>query len=112
MARSDVIPFPAQQRGEVAPEPLWRHLLGRQLRQRRQQREATLSEIASRAGISPQYLSEIERGLKEPSSEMVAAIAQALDATLLDLTATVVQELRLRARPARLETRSILAMAA
>ena len=41
------------------------------------QRE-TLSETAGRAGISPQYLSEVERGRKEPSSEMIAALAGAL----------------------------------
>jgi transcriptional regulator with XRE-family HTH domain len=34
-------------------------------------------QTAARAGISPQYLSEIERGLKDPSSEILAAIAGA-----------------------------------
>ena len=51
-------------------------------------------ETAARAGISPQYLSEIERGLKEPSSEMIAAIAGALGITLLDLTRQVADDLR------------------
>ncbi|MCP9965174.1 helix-turn-helix domain-containing protein [Actinomadura madurae] len=32
-------------------------------------------ETARRAGVSPQYLSEMERGVKEPSSEMIAAVA-------------------------------------
>jgi transcriptional regulator with XRE-family HTH domain len=35
--------------------------------------------VAERAGVSVQYLSEVERGLKDPSSEMLQAIAGALD---------------------------------
>lgn len=57
-------------------------------------RDQKLTETAARAGISPQYLSEIERGLKEPSSEMIAAIAGALGITLLDLVGQVADELR------------------
>ena len=51
-------------------------------------------ETARRAGISPQYLSEIERGRKEPSSELIAAVAGALDTSLLVLTAQVAADLR------------------
>ena len=51
-------------------------------------------ETASRAGISPQYLSEVERGRKEPSSEMIAALAGALGTTLIGLTEQVAGELR------------------
>ncbi|MCH1881861.1 helix-turn-helix transcriptional regulator [Agrococcus sp. ARC_14] len=76
-----------------APEPLWRELLGRRLRWLRLQRGETLAETARRAGVSPQYLSEIERGIKEPSSEMVAAIAGALGTSLLDLTSAIAWEL-------------------
>ena len=46
----------------------------------------TLTEVAGRAGVSPQYLSEIERGKKDPSSEMLAAVAGALGRRVLDLT--------------------------
>ncbi|MGA7149432.1 MAG: helix-turn-helix transcriptional regulator, partial [Microbacterium sp.] len=53
-----------------------------------------LADIAERAGVSPQYLSEIERGLKEASSEMIAAVAGALEVTLVELTAAVVDDLR------------------
>lgn len=70
-------------------EPLWRHLAGAQLRAWRHARRETLDEVARRAGVSPQYLSEIERGVKEPSSEMIAAVATALDASLLDLARAV-----------------------
>lgn len=57
------------------PEPLWREVLGARLRALRAERAETLAETAERAGISPQYLSEVERGRKEPSSEMIAALA-------------------------------------
>ena len=77
-----------------ALEPLWRHLLGRRLRELRLANGEKLSETAARAGISPQYLSEIERGLKEPSSEMIAAILGALGLALVDLTAGVSDRLR------------------
>ena len=75
-------------------EPLWREVLGRRLRVLRQEQQETLAETAARAGISPQYLSEIERGRKEPSSEMIAALAGALDTTLIDLTEQVAGDLR------------------
>ena len=82
------------------PEPLWRHLLGEQLRRRRHDREETLTETAEKAGVSPQYLSEVERGRKEPSSEMIAAIAGALDTSLIELTSAVADELRAASTPA------------
>jgi transcriptional regulator with XRE-family HTH domain len=77
-----------------APEPLWREVLGCRLRALRADRDETLARTAERAGISPQYLSEIERGRKEPSSEMIAALAGALDTTLADLTFAVTEDLR------------------
>jgi DNA-binding XRE family transcriptional regulator len=67
-------------------EPLWREVLGQRLRALRLEQQETLAETAGRAGISPQYLSEIERGRKEPSSEMIAALAGALGTTLIRLT--------------------------
>jgi transcriptional regulator with XRE-family HTH domain len=74
-------------------QPLWRHMLGDRLRALRHDRDETLSETAKRAGVSTQYLSEIERGAKEPSSEVIAAVATALDVTLLDLTVAVAEGL-------------------
>ncbi|MYW00305.1 helix-turn-helix transcriptional regulator [Streptomyces sp. SID3343] len=75
-------------------EPLWRHVLGDHLRSLRHERGETLAETASRAGLSPQYLSEVERGIKEPSSEMIAAVGGALGATLVDLTLAVTENLK------------------
>ena len=75
------------------PEPLWRDLTGRVLRRHRLERRERLAETAARAGISTQYLSEVERGRKDASSEVVAAVAGALDLSLLDLTLEVARDL-------------------
>ena len=79
-----------------ALEPLWRHLLGRRLRELRLAHGEKLSETAARAGISPQYLSEIERGRKEPSSEMIAAVTGALGVELADLLVGIAGVVRQR----------------
>ena len=75
-------------------EPLWREVLGSRLRALRADRDETLAQTAERAGISPQYLSEIERGRKEASSEMIAALAGALGITVADLMAGTADDLR------------------
>jgi transcriptional regulator with XRE-family HTH domain len=77
-----------------ASEPLWREVLGQRLRELRRERQEKLTETAGRAGISPQYLSEVERGRKEPSSEMIAALAGAFGLTLIDLTTLITEDLR------------------
>jgi DNA-binding XRE family transcriptional regulator len=75
---------------ERAPaEPLWRELVGRELRAERQERGERLSDVAQRAGVSTQYLSEVERGLKDPSSEILSAVAGALDLTVRQLSVRV-----------------------
>ena len=79
-------------------EPLWRDVLGAHLRGLRQQRGSTLQEVAQRAGISMQYLSEIERGTKDPSSEMISAVAGALDSGLADITEAVTRTVRARSQ--------------
>ncbi|WP_148613073.1 helix-turn-helix domain-containing protein [Nocardioides rubriscoriae] len=75
------------------PEPLWRELVGRELRQERTRQARTLADVAGEAGISVQYLSEVERGLKEPSSEVLGAVHGALGLRLVDLTLRVSREL-------------------
>lgn len=82
------------------PEPLWRDVVGQELRARRRSRGDTLHDVARRAGVSSQYLSEMERGRKEPSSEMLAAVAGALERSLLDLAVAAAEQLRERARSA------------
>lgn len=93
---ADILPFhPKRARTpEREPEPLWRVALGRSLRAAREERGSRLVDVAERAGISPQYLSEIERGRKEPSSEMIAAVAGALDVGLVDLLADIASDVR------------------
>lgn len=83
----------------VAPEPLWRDVVGRTLREERQRQGRTLADVAGRSGVSLPYVSEVERGLKEPSSEVLGAVAGALGLRLVDLTARVTRELA--AVPAR-----------
>lgn len=80
-------------RRPAPPEPLWREAAGEVLREQRHQLEQTLAEVADRAGISVQYLSEVERGRKEPSSEVLAAVTGALQLTLVDLTRLVLRRL-------------------
>lgn len=75
-------------------QPLWREALGARLRRLRKHRRLTLNDVAQEAGLSSQYLSEIERGRKEPSSEMIAAITGALGISLVELTVQVADELR------------------
>jgi len=71
--------------GPRAPKPLWRHVLGEVLREERLDQERILTEVAAVAGVSPQYLSEIERGRKEPSSEILGSVADALGLELFDV---------------------------
>ena len=48
-----------------------------------------LIDVAEDAGVSPQYLSEVERGLKDPSSELLAAIAGALGLSVAEIATRV-----------------------
>jgi transcriptional regulator with XRE-family HTH domain len=83
------------------PEPLWREVVGTQLREERRRRGDRIVDVAERAGVSPQYLSEIERGRKDPSSEVLAALAGALGLRVLDLTQRSTSRLvTISARPA------------
>ncbi|SOB88997.1 helix-turn-helix domain-containing protein [Streptomyces sp. 1331.2] len=70
---------------EPAREPLWRDLVGGVLRRERLAQERTLKDVAEAARISMPYLSELERGRKEASSEVLAAAARALGLGLGDL---------------------------
>jgi DNA-binding XRE family transcriptional regulator len=76
-----------------AVEPLWREVVGRELRAERQRQGRTLADVAGVAGVSTQYLSEVERGLKEPSSEVLGAVQGALGLRLVDLTGRVTRSL-------------------
>ncbi|GGJ29901.1 transcriptional regulator [Streptomyces brasiliensis] len=77
-------------------EPLWRDLVGDVLRRERHVQERTLQDVADAARISMPYLSEIERGRKEASSEVLAAAAHALGLGLGDLLSRAQGELSRR----------------
>ncbi|MFM9377232.1 helix-turn-helix domain-containing protein [Gordonia sp. VNK21] len=80
-------------RARTEPEPLWREVTGRILRRRRHERGERLVETAERAGVSSQYLSELERGRKDASSEILEAVVGALEMTLAEFTREAAIEL-------------------
>ncbi len=61
---------------------LFRRLLGDVLRAQRMRRAMTLREVSAEARVSLGYISEIERGQKEASSELLASLCSALDLPL------------------------------
>lgn len=64
---------------------LFRRLLGDVLRDKRTQRGLTLREVSAGARVSLGYISEIERGQKEASSELLASLCDALEVPLSDV---------------------------
>ena len=64
---------------------LFRRLLGDVLRAQRMRRGMTLREVSAEARVSLGYISEIERGQKEASSELLASLCSALDLPLSDV---------------------------
>ncbi len=82
--------------------PLLRTMIGRVLRRTRLEQRRTLADVSRAARVSMPYLSEVERGRKEPSSEVLAAICEALRIDLSDLLAGITRDLAgVPARPAR-----------
>lgn len=75
---------------------LLRHALGEHLRARRLELGRTLREVSADAQVSLGYLSEIERGRKEASSELLGAICHALDVSLSQLLAGLAADIRTR----------------
>jgi XRE family transcriptional regulator, stress-response regulator len=72
---------------------LFRRLLGDVLREQRRSQGRTLRDVSAEARVSLGYISEIERGQKEASSECLAAICAALDVPLSVVMAEVSDEL-------------------
>jgi transcriptional regulator with XRE-family HTH domain len=66
-----------------------RQVIGDELRRRRQGQGRTLRDVSGAAAVSLGYLSEVERGHKEASSELLAAICSALEVSLSDVLASV-----------------------
>jgi transcriptional regulator with XRE-family HTH domain len=72
---------------------LFRRLLGDVLRRHRQRQGRTLRDVAAAARISLGYLSEVERGRKEASSELLACLCEALNVSLADVLREVSHEI-------------------
>lgn len=83
----------------IPKQPLWRDLVGGVLRRERRAQERTLKDVAEAARISMPYLSEIERGRKEASSEVLASAADALGLGLGDLLSRAHGELSRLSQP-------------
>ena len=100
---ASVLPFPrarpaAGDLGEDRePAPRLRSVIGEVLREERQRQRRTLADVAERSAVSLPYLSEIERGRKEVSSELLGAVCDALDLPLVQVLERSAG--RLRARP-------------
>jgi transcriptional regulator with XRE-family HTH domain len=75
------------------PRPLLRTTIGEVLRRTRRAQGRTLADVSRAARVSVPYLSELERGRKEASSEVLAAICDALRIDLSELLAVVGREL-------------------
>jgi transcriptional regulator with XRE-family HTH domain len=90
---------------------LFRRLLGEVLRDRRMQRGLTLREVSKEARVSLGYISEIERGQKEASSELLSSLCHALDMPLSDVLrnvsdAVALEEAAVTATPIPVVTRT------
>lgn len=75
-------PKPAPAFAAPAASPILRHEIGETLRRLRQADGRTLRDISGEAMVSLGYISEVERGKKEVSSEMLSAICGALNVSL------------------------------
>jgi transcriptional regulator with XRE-family HTH domain len=76
------------QEGAV-PVVIFRRLLGEVLRAQRMRQGRTLRQVSADARVSLGYISEIERGQKEASSELLASICSALDVPLSEILSEV-----------------------
>ncbi|HWA67352.1 MAG TPA: helix-turn-helix domain-containing protein [Mycobacteriales bacterium] len=91
---------------------LLRRLLGDVLRRHRIRQSRTLRDVSTSAGVSLGYLSEVERGRKEASSELLAAICGALEVSLADVLREVSDDLAREERRVRLAPVGFAASAA
>jgi transcriptional regulator with XRE-family HTH domain len=85
---------------------VFRRLLGDVLRNKRVQRGMTLREVSAEARVSLGYISEIERGQKEASSELLASLCTALDVPLSEVLRDVSSLVAIEETPRLSEVRS------
>jgi predicted transcriptional regulator len=75
-----------------------RDLIGAVLREERHRQDRTLAEVAEVAAVSLQYLSEVERGRKDVSSELLGAMHEALGLDLADVLEQATRRLEVRSK--------------
>ncbi|MBA4506024.1 helix-turn-helix domain-containing protein [Corynebacterium sanguinis] len=88
---------------EAVREPLLREALGMSLRAFRADKNVSLRTLAAKARVSSGYISELERGRKEVSSELLASICEALDTTVAEVLLEAVANLSLKSITDELE---------
>jgi ribosome-binding protein aMBF1 (putative translation factor) len=89
------VPDAEVQNQKPARKPLLREAFGSVIREHRMDTGRTLRQVSRKAGMALGYLSEVERGQKEASSEVIASLCKALDlplVTLLVRVASMMQE--------------------
>jgi XRE family transcriptional regulator, stress-response regulator len=94
---ADVLPFSRSRPGQEptnADEPRLRDVIGEVLRDERLRQERTLADVAEEAAVSLPYLSEVERGRKEVSSDLLWAIGDALELPLVEILERSADRLR------------------
>lgn len=95
---ADVLPFPSLGARRTAAveesEPRLRTIVGDVLREERHRQDRTLAQVAETAAVSLPYLSEVERGVKDVSSDLLAAICGALGLELADVLERSARRLR------------------
>lgn len=105
---SNVLRFPSNSRSDNPEprsvddsEPLLRDVMGDVLREERREQDRTLDDVAKKAAVSLPYLSEVERGRKEVSSDVLSSICDALDLPLAEVLERSARRLRVEGRAQR-----------
>jgi len=99
---AEIIPFPTAptappgpaDRVDPADRPKVREAIGTVLREERLDQERTLADVAESAAVSLPYVSEIERGRKEVSSDLLQAVCDALEIEVADVLERAARHLR------------------
>ncbi len=99
MADAEIIPFPTASDAGANPvdepeRPKVREAIGDVLRDERAHQERTLADVAEDANVSLPYLSEIERGRKEVSSDLLESVCDALGIEVADVLEHAADRLR------------------
>lgn len=92
-----IIPFPTSPSFQAAGEPevaTVKDAIGDVLREERHDQGRTLVDVADEASVSVQYLSEIERGRKDVSSDLLESVTKALEIPIADVLERAAKRLR------------------